>query len=351
MMIRSVSFFLILVLSLLEWGCKPKVKRASFPLQNGETVSVKVIQVQNQKASENITVTGLLSTDTESKLAFKIGGVVDKVLVSEGQYFKKGQVLAYLKTAEIDAQLEQAQLALEKNKRDLARVKNLYADSVATLEEMQNSQTAFDVAQRTVDQLGFNKTFASIVSVAEGFVTKKITSDGEVVSPGSPILSVDITGDTGWLLKAGVSDKQWSYIDQGQKAVVEFDAFPGKKFHGSVFRKSRAAESQSGLFQIEIKVELEGKSPAVGMFARASILATHTSDLPIVPHEALIEADGDNAFVFSPTGQGGVSKIPVLIDHFDGNGVIIKSGLENVREIVVSNSPFLNENSTISISK
>ncbi len=63
---------------------------------------------------------------------------------------------------------------------------------MATLEQLQNSpKTGLDIAQKTVDAAVFNKKYAYIYAGADGFVTKKLANEGEVVSGGMPILAIN----------------------------------------------------------------------------------------------------------------------------------------------------------------
>lgn len=319
---------------------------------SAETIAVKTAPVESNDAPAVITATGLITTANEARYAFKIGGVIEKIYVNEGQFFKRGLLLATLKLTEINAQLSQASLAYEKAKRDYTRADNLYKDSVATLEQLQNAKTGVDIAAKTVDAVVFNKKFAYIYAEADGFVTKKIANEGEVVAAGSPVLVINETsGNNDWTLKLGVTDKEWAAIPIGESASVTIDAFPGKRFNATVFRKSQAADQNSGSFEVELKLEMIGMHPAIGMFAKAIIRDNVKKSLFTIPYDALIEADGNKAFVFAPDGNNKVKRIPVTIESFDNKQVYVKSGLENVNEVIVSNSAFLNEKSIINIIK
>src|SRR4030095_16967726 len=308
--------------------------------------------VQSHENESSITATGLVTTENDAKYSFKIGGVIDRIYVNEGQFFRKGQLLASLKVTEIEAQLSQANLGYEKVKRDHTRTLNLYHDSVATLEQVQNAKTSLDIAQKNIDAISFNKKYAYIYANSDGFVTKKIANEGEVVSGGMPILAINETSGTNdWDLKLGVTDREWSVIQQGDKASVSLDAFPGKIFQGVVFRKSQAADQASGSYQVEVKINLNDFKPAIGMFGKATISVGNKTILPTIPYDAVIEADGNNAFVFVPVEGSRVKRVPIVIESFNNNEVIVKSGLENVSAIVVSNSAFLNEKSIITIVK
>jgi len=87
----------------------------------------------------------------------------------------------------------------------------------------------------------------------------------------------------------------------------------------------------------------------VGMFGKAEISTSQEEDVKVIPYGSLVEADGDKAFVFTPDGANKVRKIPVTISRFDNQQVYLKEGLEGVKEIVISNSAYLNEKSTIKI--
>ncbi|MGV3766150.1 MAG: efflux RND transporter periplasmic adaptor subunit [Chitinophagaceae bacterium] len=349
---KIVNFIAFTIAVTIVVSCSGKKQAENDTVFSAEAIAVKTAPVKSNDAPSVINATGLLTTANEARYAFKIGGVIEKVHVSEGQFFKRGQLLATLKLTEINAQLSQASLAFEKVKRDYSRTENLYKDSVATLEQLQNAKTGVDIAAKTVDAVAFNKKFAYIYAEADGFVTKKISNEGEVVAAGSPVLAINETsGGNDWTLKLGVTDKEWPAIAIGKTASVTIDAFPGKTFSATVFRKSQAADQNSGSLEIELKLDMNGSKPAIGMFARAIIRNDAQKILPAIPYDALIEADGNNAFVFVPDSNSKVKRIPVTIESFDNRQVYIKSGLENIQEVIVSNSAFLNEKSIINIIK
>lgn len=335
-------------LALTACGKKPNEKKA---LPETDEIPVKVASVSSLQIPFKIAVTGLVTTENEGRYSFKIGGVISKILVHEGQFFKKGQLLAALNTTEINSGLDQAKLNVEKANRDYTRAMNLYKDSVATLEQVQNAKTVLEVAQKAEEAIAFNSQYAVIYATSDGFVTEKIGNEGEVVAAGAPILAISEShGNNDFELKVGVTDREWAQISINQKATVVLDGFPGKTIPAYVFRKSQASENAGGSFQVELKLQLGALHPAIGMFGKAEIVTGATSHNTIIPYEALIEADGNKAFIFE-VDNNKVKRVPVVIAGFDNNQVYVKSGLENVSQVVVSNSAFLNEQSIIRIIK
>src|SRR5215470_12362568 len=187
---------------------------------NSEAIPVRLLAINQDTASNVISASGSLSTQDEARLSFKIGGIIERIFVKEGDHVKKGQLLATLKSAEIAAQVEQVQLAVEKSQRDYQRAENLYNDSVATLEQLQNAKTGVEMARQNLRQVAFNQQYSRIYAPADGFVARKIGNEGELATAGSPILFVNaVSNSSKWILKVGLSDKEWAVIEAGNKAT------------------------------------------------------------------------------------------------------------------------------------
>jgi len=325
-------------------------------------IAVKVASVRLESVMDSIRTTGLVTTENEANLSFKIGGVIDRIYVNEGQTVTQGELLASLKVTEINAQLDLASLALDKAQRDYTRASNLYRDSVGTLEQLQNAKTAQDIARQSEDAVSFNHQYAYIKAAAGGFVSSKRANEGEVVAPGAPVLMINETGgNKDWVLRVGVSDAEWSAVYPGQKATIRLDAFPGESFAGRVYRKSQAADPASGSFQVDIRIDARQGRPgatgsdnvvlAAGMFGKAVLVPEKAVSENTIPYEALIQISGNNAFVYTPGPDGSLKKVDVVIKSFNERNVIIESGLSGGDQVVVSNNAFLNEKSKIAIAK
>jgi len=345
----NLSYLLLTVSSLILISCGEK-KTESKPFAISEVIPVKIATISSLAMPDTVSATGLVTTENTANYAFKIGGIISRINVEEGQFFRKGTVLATLNSTEINAGLSQSGLSVEKAQRDYNRAVHLYKDSVYTLEQLQNSKTALDFAQKSKDAVAFNERYSRIYAAADGFVAQKVANEGEVVSPGAPVLLInEATGNRNYELKVGVTDKEWAAIKIGQNATVNLDGYPGQRFNAFVFRKSQASDRAVGSFQIELKMTLGKITPAVGMFGKAIIQTKKAENLVVIPYDALVEIDGDKAFVYVPNGTTGVKRKSVLLSGFDNHDAYIRSGLTNADQIVVSNSAFLNEQSLIKI--
>nr|WP_315200064.1 efflux RND transporter periplasmic adaptor subunit [uncultured Flavobacterium sp.] len=331
-------------------ACKEEKKEHS-TFETSDVISIKTATVQTLALTSNISASGLVTTENDANYSFKIGGVVNRIYIQEGQFFKKGQLLATLDQTEINADLNQADLNLKKHEREYTRANNLYKDSVYTLEQLQNTKTGLDIAKKQKDAVAFNARYAKIYAASDGFIAHKIANEGEVAGAGSPILAINETShNNNYLLKIGLTDTEWAAVKIGQKAAVTLDGYPEKQFDAFVFRKSQSADAALGSFQVELKLDMQTSKPAVGMFGKAEIHTDTTKDVITIPYDALIEADGNKAFVFIVSNSK-VKRQAVTIFKFENKTVYIKEGLQKTDQIVISNSAYLNEESKIKIIK
>lgn len=337
-----------MALSFLLASCGSKEK-ATNEIPKVEVIPVKLESLKAMNSSEEIHVSGQFTTDDETYLSFLSGGVIQKLYVKEGDKVSKGQLLATLDLTLVKATVSQAKLGLEKAKRDLERAKNLQKDGFATLEQMQNAQTAFDVAQEQLESAMFNMKYSEIRAVSNGFILKKMANQGQLVASGTPVFQTNGAGSNAFKLKVGVSDRQWSQIKIGDVAEIESDIFKNAKVQASVSRKSESIDPYSGTFTVEL--ELKGKLPAglaSGVFGKATIHLSQTSENWKIPYEALLDGNADEGFVFVSNDRKTVKKVAVKVENLNQNVVEVSEGLEGYQYVVVSGGPYLNEESAIS---
>jgi len=326
-------------------GCGSNASSDAIPAADSdESIPVHTAVVQQKTVALPVHASGILTSSAEQRLSFKIGGIIRKIYVDEGDGVRPGQLLAVLDKTEIDAQVNQAQQGLTKAERDLSRVEGLYRDSSATLELLQNATTGRDIAKETARIATFNQQYAEIRATRGGKIIKKLVNEGEITGPGMPAFVLFETGANDWVVKINVSDRDWARLNLGMGARVTMDAYEGTTFSGKVSDLAPAADPASGLYPVEIRIQPQGKRFAPGLFAEVDITPSKSRPYTMIPVEAIVEGDGQSAFVFALQADGvSVKKMPVRVAFMDGNQAVITSGLEGVTEVVTSGAPYLSE--------
>ncbi len=336
-------------LALLLWAaCSSRAE----PDRTARKIPVKTAPVTHRKVVVPVQTSGMLAAQAEMRLSFKIGGIVSRLAVEEGAKVRPGQLLASLDPAEIRAQVTQARRALEKAERDLQRVKNLYADQVATLEQLQNVTTARDVAAAQLEIAEFNLRHSKIYAPSSGRILKRFVERNELVSAGTPIFSFGATGH-GWVVRVGVSERELVRLQWGDSARVRFDAYPGQDFRARVCEMAEALDPRSGTFEVELALDPSGWRLASGFVAAVEIYPATPDTFAVIPIEAVVEADGFAGVIFTPevaeTGGAIARRVPVSIAHISGEFVAVRRGLENVQTVITDGAAYLVDGTPVAV--
>jgi len=315
--------------------------------------AVRTERVASIDTAHQTRAVGVLAPRDEIRLSFKVGGVVERVLVESGDIVRKGQLLAELKRAEVDAAVAQATEAVDKARRDLERAKRLRADEVATEEQVENLTTAYTVARANAETAHFNARFARIEAPSDGIVFERTVEGGELVQAGQPVVVLGST-TSGWVVRIGLSDRDIVRVDAGTTAQVQFDAFPGRAFEGRVTRIGAASDRMTGTFEVEVEVQPEGARFARGLVAKVSLplaqMAEVSTTATVVPVTALVEANGLHATVYVLDATGNVARRKdVTIGPILGEQVVIAEGLTVGESIITDGAAWLTDGRAVRV--
>ncbi|HTT67385.1 MAG TPA: efflux RND transporter periplasmic adaptor subunit [Gemmatimonadales bacterium] len=313
-----------------------------------DAVPVKVAPVVVEAVARPLTATGTLGPKEEVPLSFKIGGVVGRVLVDEGQIVRTGDTLAALDLSEIDAAVARARSGADKAARDLARAQRLYADTVATLEQVQDAQTGRDVAAAELESAAFNRRYAVIVAPSAGVILKRSAEPGELAQAGTAVLTLGSRA-RGVVFRAALADRDAVQVALGDRAEVRFDALPDRAFAGTVTEIAAAADPQTGTYRVEVALPAAA-GLASGLVGRVDIRPRAARRATMVPVEAVLEADGSRASVFalSPDGRHALRR-SVTVGFLAGDRVAVVSGLEGVTAVITDGGAYLDDGTAVRV--
>ncbi|NNE35003.1 MAG: efflux RND transporter periplasmic adaptor subunit [Rhodothermales bacterium] len=337
-----ISFGTAILFVVTTIGCASKAQTPT----PAEATPIRVEPVVESENALPILTVGALEPANSAKLSFKIGGPIAKLYVDEGDRVRQGQLLAVLATDEIDAAVRQTQAALDKAQRDADRMARLYRDSVVTLAQFQDSETALDVAAATHETTSFNRRYAQIVAPSAGRILHRHAEPGELVSPGSSILEIGFTARQ--LVRASLTDRDIVRVRTGDSATISFDAFPAQSFEGRVIRTGEAANQRTGSFDVEIAVLNPDKRLRSGFIARIEIAPSNSETLTIVHPQALVRAEGlsGTVFVFDQSSNT-VREREIVIAGLGSEQIVVSRGLSAGELIVTEGAPYLTDGSRV----
>lgn len=296
---KKISLILISTVLLFGGACKQQYEGATISAEEqAEGTPVRIELLESTTDPIPIEAGGVLSTKKEMNLSFKIGGFIDRLYADEGQRVGDGQLLAQLNPTEINAQVIKARQQVQKLERDLQRVKKLYADTAATLEQVQDLSTALEVAEADLQIAEYNQQYSKIYAPAGGRLLRRFAETNELVQPGQPIFQLAGDGKNAFILNIGVADRDVVRLRLGDRADIRFDAYPGENFTAYVSEIAEAANPATGAFDLELAVNPAGKKLRNGFVGKVTLYPGRQAPYFRVPMDALVEGYRDQAKVF-----------------------------------------------------
>lgn len=257
-------------------------------------------------------------------------GTIVKLAVVEGQRVTQGDLLMEIDPSEYaaavkaleatisssKADLRLAEASLDKAVRDRKRAEELFAQELASAEEVATARTNASIEQARVEAARFritqyeanlsaahhDLTKVTITAPMSGVITRLNVEEGEnaimgtLNNPGTVLLVIaDLGTMEAWV---EVDETEVVKLSLGQVAEIEIDAFPGEKFAGAVTEignsplRVNSGGSREAV-DFEVKITLEGTLPNIrpGLSAKAEIKVAERPDALAVPLGAVTVRD------------------------------------------------------------
>jgi RND family efflux transporter MFP subunit len=315
-----------------------------------EGVPVREVSVDRAPVTRVIRSAGLLATKDEMSLSFKIGGVLQSVLVNAGSRVSKGQVLARLDPTEVQAGVTQAREAFAKASRDYDRLKGLVDKGEIPIADFQNVTTAKLLAEAQLQAALFNEKHSVITAPTDGWIDRKKGEPGEVVGPGQPIFHLN-GKSRGFVVRVALSDKDTLALSLGDVARVRLDARPEAVFAGRVSEIARSASPLTGTFEVEVQLDVVDASLLSGLTAKVEIDQKNAATARI-PLAALVQSRGSDARVFIRDPRTDrVLERAVKLAFTSGDQAAVLTGLDGVERVITEGAQTLAAGTLVRIVK
>lgn len=297
-----------------------------------------------------------LNTDRTAKISPRVTGKAMKIIASQGDRVKAGQVLAYIDSVELDqiwSDYHKAQGKMELAKRNLQREETLFQkkispekDVLKARQELGEAEAEIYLARERFRMVGIDAgQFAStrkngshplipIVSPVRGTVIEKTVTQGEVVNPDKIIFIVaDLA--TLWV-SIDIYEKDISRLKAGTGVKVSVPAFPDKVFKGKISYIADVVDEKTRTEKARVTIDNTDGLLKPGMFATVITEETNsgTERLITVPEEA-VQIENNARYVFVRIAPDKFKKRDIETGRTLGKDLEVTAGLKEGEMIAV----------------
>jgi len=309
-------------------------------------IPVTLAQADARDVERSVQIVGTLLAQEEVTLSNEWATTIARVFVDLGDRVKRGQVLVKLDEREPRLEVERSTAALQAAREALQRARQIVDSSQANVErsravlsdaqvnlrrfqelftegaisasQRDSAQTQAEVARASLraaeaqyesDRAAAKNAEAAvdqavaaleigrkrlrdteIVAPLDGFVRKRLINAGETIKEKTPLVSLVAT--QALKLQGEVPERFAPQLAPGRLVRVEVEAYPDRKFSGSITRVSPAVDAESRTFTVEASVPNPGGVLKPGFFAKASIVIGVERNVPFIPEDAVMTFAG-----------------------------------------------------------
>lgn len=344
---------------------------------NFSPVAVRAHAVALGAIQSEVMGTGTLEARVKTTISSKIAGRISEVLVDQNATVSAGQLLVQLDDDELKQQVAIAeanvaarQAAIERLKSDReraiavatqarkqqGRLELLVDKKAASQEDLDKAIEALSVAvagvshaeaamtegereliaaERTLEYHKARLADTKVVAPFDGLIVRRTREPGDVVVPGSSVLSLIATTEI-WV-SAWVDETEMAKLQPDQPARVVFRSEPNRSYRGKVSRLGREADRETREFLVDVQVLELPKNWAIGQRAEVYIETARKESATLVPAAYVLWRD-DVAGVFADEGGKAVWK-PVSIGLRNPQEAEITEGIQTGETIVMPVDP------------
>ena len=286
----------------------------------------------------------------------RVDGTLDRVLFTEGQHVKPGDVLAQLDPRPYQATLDQAvarkaadEATLANAKLELARYNDLAQSQVASRQKLDSSRTAVVLAEAavrgdeaTVAAAQLNLSFTRIVAPIEGRVGLRQIDTGNYIRAADPnaaglVMIAQIHPiSLLFTLPQDVLPRVQAAMRRGKLPVAAWSSDDKAKLsEGQLLTLDSAIDTTTGTIKLKAVFANQDDSLWPGQFVNVRMQVDVRSGAVTVPSGA-VQRGAQGLYVFSvkPDGTAAVRPVDVLQD--DGKVAVIGTGIEPGETVVVA---------------
>ncbi len=297
---------------------------------------VTTAKVEKIDLVSKVTANGKIQAQRKVDMSALVMGQIVNLAVKEGDHVKKGQLLLQIDRAQLAAQAQGREASLEAMRHDLDAAKATAAQAKLDYErasqqhkgnilaeaDLQKAKSNLDGAEANLaaTESRMNSTMAdlaasrdslsktTVTAPLEGIVTALPIKEGEVTvigtmnNAGTQLMTISDMGSVEAVMM--VDETSVPGVKVGQKAVLSIDAYPNRKFEGTVAEVGSSpipktdpdlltlvANSEAINFKVKIRLDSPPDTIRPGFSVTADIVTARRDGTTAIPIQALVVRD------------------------------------------------------------
>lgn len=291
---------------------------------------------------------GIVKEAHEVSLGFRIGGQLKQLFVKEGDFVKKGKLVATLDDADYRLDVEALQVQYNQMKDEVARTQKLYEGKSISANDYEKAVAGLQQLEVQLQTMRNKLSYTKLYAPTDCYIQNVNYSEAEMLNAGSPVFELlDVSHmEVEVDIPAAIYMVRDNFIEFGGHTSYTNEEMPLHLL--SITPKADGNQ----LYRMKLILDNKNKShltAGMNMDVRIRIKSYPKGNVITVPLHALLR-EGENTYVWVLKADSTLQKRSVTLGNMDADGnVIISNGLKGDELVVRAGVQKLREGEKIKV--
>ncbi|WP_019676799.1 efflux RND transporter periplasmic adaptor subunit [Arsukibacterium perlucidum] len=327
-------------------GCNQAKSSTNTDTAEVIAIPVEAALARHGEISSSYHTNATLAARAETDVISKSSGIVQQVLVEEGDFVKAGQLLAVLENERQRFMLAKEQAELSRLDSELQRMAEMYQRKLISTDVYEKLRWQYDAVKASVDLAELSVRETEIRAPIAGVVSRRYVKTGQLISQMAPQSLFHLVANAELEAVVHIPEQQLAQARAGQAAILRFAGM--LPVNANVSRISPVVDAQSGTVRTTLIIDNSAGELRPGMFAQVELKFDVKPAALLVPKRAIITIDNQHS-VFVVDAEGKVSRKPVHLGYSSDSAVEILEGVANGEQVVIAGQGALKDQSLVNV--
>ncbi|WP_080905760.1 efflux RND transporter periplasmic adaptor subunit [Parabacteroides sp. Marseille-P3160] len=259
---------------------------------NQRTLNINAEVLRHQTLTDKIISTGSTIPDEEVDLSFEASGKIVAIHFKEGTHVHKGELLAKINDAPLQAQLKKLEAQLPLAKDRMFRQRTLLERDAVSQEAFEQVSTEYEKLMADIDLVKANIAQTELRAPFDGVIGLRFVSEGAYTSPTTVIAK--LTKISPLKIEFSVPESYASEVKEGTSIIFRMLTSGGlmNEYKATIYAVESIIEESTRSLKVRARYPNPGEHILPGRYASIEIMKREIKDALTIPSEALIPEMG-----------------------------------------------------------
>lgn len=315
--------------------------------EESKFVLVETKSLKYEPYTSYLTVIGTAKSDKISNISADEGGKIKSFLKDKGSFVKKDEVILILDNDVIKANMDAAKAQYDLAEVNFQMQENIYKQNVSSEIQFLQAKYQRDGAKANYELMKarYDRTF--IKATFNGYIENKFFEEGEMASPGFPIVTLINTDVV--KVTAGISEAYVNDVQVGDNVSIIFKDLKNSEYKGKISFVGKSISTSNRTFSVEVLISNPGNKIKPELNAELNIETGKFEKMIVIPENVIVRTDLGYV-VYVANSSKAKMKI-VSVQSRKNNRAAISSGLTEGDELIITGYQGLVEGENIKVVK